>query len=82
MKTAISLPDETFERATNRARKLGMSRSEFFAQAAESYLDQLDSEALTKRIDEALETIGSIDSSSIEAVASGRRHLAAVDDEW
>lgn len=82
MKTAISLPDETFERATDRARRLGMSRSEFFARAAESYLDQLDSEVLTDRINEALETIGADDSSSLDAVASGRHLLGVVDEAW
>jgi len=29
VKTAISLPDETFEEATRRSRELGISRSEF-----------------------------------------------------
>lgn len=82
MKTAISLPDETFDRASDRARRLGMSRSEFFARAAESYLDQLDAEVLTDRINEALESIGADDSSSLDAVAAGRRHLGVVDEEW
>ena len=44
MKTAISVPDPTFERAARRASDLGMSRSEFFARAAERYLDELDAE--------------------------------------
>lgn len=82
VKTAISLSDETFERVTDRARRLGMSRSEFFARAAEAYLDCLDSELLTKRIDEALETIGPEDPSSFDAVTSGRHRLSTVDDEW
>ena len=34
MKTAISLPDDTYEQATRQARALGISRSEFFARAA------------------------------------------------
>ena len=42
MKTAISLPDDTFDRASQRATELGMSRSEFFARAAQHYLDELD----------------------------------------
>ena len=41
MKTAISLPDTTFQRATEKPRELGISRSEFFARAAEVYLDEL-----------------------------------------
>jgi metal-responsive CopG/Arc/MetJ family transcriptional regulator len=79
MKTAISLPDATFERATRKSRELGISRSEFFARAAEVYLDKLASHSLTREIDEALETAGS-DESSSAAVTAGRRRLA--EDDW
>jgi metal-responsive CopG/Arc/MetJ family transcriptional regulator len=34
MKIAISLPDETFERVAAASKRLGLSRSEFFARAA------------------------------------------------
>jgi metal-responsive CopG/Arc/MetJ family transcriptional regulator len=44
MKTAISVPDETFEKASRRAHDLGMSRSEFFSRAAARYLEELDAE--------------------------------------
>ena len=39
MKTAISVPDPVFERVDREAKRLGVSRSEFFAKAAERYLD-------------------------------------------
>ena len=55
MKTAISLPDSTFDRATEKSKELGISRSEFFARAAEVYLDELAGHSLTRQIDEALE---------------------------
>ncbi|MEA2243109.1 MAG: Ribbon-helix-helix protein copG family, partial [Solirubrobacteraceae bacterium] len=35
MKIAISLPDDTFRRVDDAARRLGVSRSEFFARAAQ-----------------------------------------------
>lgn len=54
MKTAISLPDATFERIERAARKLGVSRSEFFARAAERWLDDLDDEGATDAIDQAI----------------------------
>ena len=54
MKTAISLPDETFRRAEAAARRLGMSRSEFFARAAERWLDALDDDGTTEAINAAL----------------------------
>jgi metal-responsive CopG/Arc/MetJ family transcriptional regulator len=57
MKTAISLPDATFERVQRAARKLGVSRSEFFARAAERWLDHLDDERTTDAIDQAIEDV-------------------------
>jgi hypothetical protein len=54
VKTAISVPDETFRRADHAARRLGMSRSEFFARAAERWLDALDDDGVTEAIDRAL----------------------------
>jgi predicted DNA-binding protein len=80
VKTAISVPDRTFERATQRAHELGMSRSEFFATAAERYLDELDSGSLTEQIDTALARLDDTDDSADAAVGVGRRVLA--DSEW
>ena len=78
VKTAISLPDDTYEQATRRAAELGISRSEFFARAARRYLDELASQSLTRQINEALQT--SDDDSSAAAAAAGRNYLAAQDD--
>lgn len=79
MKTAISLPDETYEQATRQAAELGISRSEFFARAARRYLNDLAEESLTQQIDEALDVAG-LDESSAVAVVASRRRLAAEDD--
>ncbi|HLI35737.1 MAG TPA: ribbon-helix-helix protein, CopG family [Streptosporangiaceae bacterium] len=81
MKTAISVPDETFERASRRARDLGLSRSEFFARAVQRYLDELDAQSLTGQIDDALEHLGATGEAA-DAVAAGHRVLASVNDEW
>jgi metal-responsive CopG/Arc/MetJ family transcriptional regulator len=82
VKTAISVPEETFDRVCRRAAALGMSRSEFFARAAKRYLDELDAESLTGQIDTALESIDSPDESQEAAVAVGRRVLSAAGDDW
>jgi metal-responsive CopG/Arc/MetJ family transcriptional regulator len=79
MKTAISVPDETFEQVERRAGSLGMSRSEFFTRAAQRYLRQLDDESLTADIDGALR-LAETDDSGAAAAAAGRRVLAAEDD--
>ncbi len=81
MKTAISLPDDIFERASRRAYDLGMSRSEFFARAAGSYLDELDATSVTKQIDAALAGIGD-DESNDWAVEAGRAVLTEGTNEW
>lgn len=54
MKTAISVPDSTFERVEIAAKRLGVSRSEFFARAAERWLDTLDDDGTTAAIDAAI----------------------------
>lgn len=81
MKTAISIPDETFEQATQRALALGMSRSEFFTRAARRYLEQLDAESLTQQIDAAVAVMRDDDSAQT-AVAASRRRLARDEDGW
>ncbi|WP_313676703.1 ribbon-helix-helix protein, CopG family [Mycolicibacterium sp.] len=82
MKTAISLPDATFDRVCRRASALGMSRSEFFARAAQRYLDELDSQSLTAQIDSVVDRMDTPDEAQAAAVSAGRRVLDAMDDEW
>lgn len=82
VKTAISLPAETYERATRMARELGLSRSAFFSRAAERYLQQLQDSALTREVNEALETLGPLDESTRQAIEQGRRRLATIDGDW
>jgi metal-responsive CopG/Arc/MetJ family transcriptional regulator len=54
MKTAISLPDDTFHRVDRAAHQLGVSRSEFFARAAERWLAALEDADTTEAINRAL----------------------------
>lgn len=54
MKTAISLADETFERVEAASKRLGVSRSEFFARAAERWLNDLEDEQTTEAINQAI----------------------------
>ncbi len=85
MKTAISLPDETFDRASRRAKDLGLSRSEFFARAATNYLDELDARSVTEQIDAALQNAvqdAAHDDSNEAAVEAAHDRLFGADDEW
>jgi hypothetical protein len=82
VKTAISVPDDTFARAEQRARTLGITRSQFYTRAAQRYLEQLDAESLTRQIDAAIEMIGPEESNDL-ASAAGRRVLGQADEgDW
>lgn len=85
MKTAISIPDATFERVDKRAKALGVSRSEFYFRAVELYLDRLEEEDLTERINEALERGGQeAEDEAREFAEFGLAQMArhTADDEW
>jgi metal-responsive CopG/Arc/MetJ family transcriptional regulator len=82
VKTAISVPNDTYERASKRAQDLGMSRSEFFSRAAAHYLDELDSDSVTHQIDLAVTALGDADDSAADAVNVGRRLLTGSTDDW
>ena len=90
VKTAISVPDDTFARVERRARMLGMTRSQFYTHAAQRYLEQLDAETLAGQIDAALDMIGAaepgrrdLDEATELATAAGRRLLSEADeDDW
>jgi metal-responsive CopG/Arc/MetJ family transcriptional regulator len=79
VKTAISLPDDTFEQATKQAAKLGISRSEFFSRAARRYLDDLAEQSLTRQVDEAVQAAGP-DDSATAAAGAGRSRLSRRDN--
>ena len=82
MKTAISVPDDTFSEVEQRARTLGMSRSQFYTAAARHYLDELDEQATTDQINEALATHEGADDTAMAAVRAGRRRLSETDEDW
>jgi predicted transcriptional regulator len=57
MKTAVSIPDDLFRKADELARRLGKSRSQIYREALAEYLLRRDPEAVTQRMDEALEDV-------------------------
>jgi predicted DNA-binding protein len=50
MKTAISIPDKIYEAAEKVAKRLGVSRSEFYVNAIEEYLGKTSDENLTEEL--------------------------------
>ncbi|MDQ4502221.1 CopG family transcriptional regulator [Sinomonas sp. ASV322] len=81
MKTAISVPDQTFDRAERVARKHGMNRSQFYSAAAERYASELESEDLTAAINAAVDEANT-DGSARFAAAAGVRLLEEADEQW
>ena len=84
VKTAISLPDDLFDRSEKQALELGISRSEFFARAAKRYLDELESESITAQLNAAIDA-GAVDRELERDVTDhGRRMLRELtaDDQW
>ena len=60
MKTAISIPDEIFEKAERTAKKLGVSRSELYAKAIRDFVERYRRENLTEKLNEIYFTDESI----------------------
>ena len=50
MKTAISIPDPLLNSVERMAHRLNVSRSEFFANAAKAYIDQVKNQSVTDRL--------------------------------
>jgi metal-responsive CopG/Arc/MetJ family transcriptional regulator len=77
MKTAISLPDELFERAERVAAQLGIPRSNLYARAVEEFLDRHESEAITARLDAVYAS-----PTQAEPAISGAHDMVFRDVEW
>lgn len=82
VKTAISVPDGTYARVARKAHELGMSRSEFFARAAERYLDELDDPAVTKLINDVLTRVEDAQDANLAAAEAGRALVRETEDDW
>lgn len=82
VKTAISIPDDTFVRVEKQAAELGISRSEFFTRAARKYLAELEAESITARINAFLDAHPGVEGELADVLEYNRRWIAATDDEW
>jgi metal-responsive CopG/Arc/MetJ family transcriptional regulator len=78
MKTAVSVPDDVFERAERLARRAGRSRSELYSAALREYVARHAPDEVTEALDR---TVAQIDRPVDAFVsAAGRRVLEA--SEW
>lgn len=78
MKTALSIPDDLFERAEDFARRFGKSRSQLYREALAEYLCRRDPRAVTSVLDELADELGA--GSDAWLAEAGRRALGR--SEW
>jgi len=58
MKTAVSIPDDVFERAERLAKPEGKSRSQLYCDAVREYLLRHSPDEITERLNRAIDEIG------------------------
>jgi metal-responsive CopG/Arc/MetJ family transcriptional regulator len=78
MKTAVSIPDDVFEKVERLARRAGRSRSEVFSAALKEYVARHIPDEVTETMDRVCAEVGSQQDAFVSA--AGRRVLAST--EW
>jgi antitoxin MazE6 len=78
MKTAVSVPDDVFERAERLARRERRSRSDVYSTALREYVARHDPDEVTEALDAALSTIDRQNDGFV--ARAGRRVLET--SEW
>lgn len=78
MKTAVSIPDEVFEKVERFARRAKRSRSEVFSAALREYMSRHAPDEVTEAINRAIDEIG--DQTDEFVAAASRRVLEKT--EW
>jgi metal-responsive CopG/Arc/MetJ family transcriptional regulator len=59
MKTAVSVPNEVFEKAERLARSTGRSRSQVYSDALREYVARHSSDEITEALDRVIVELGS-----------------------
>jgi metal-responsive CopG/Arc/MetJ family transcriptional regulator len=78
MKTAISIPDPLFVAAERASRRLGMSRSQFYAKAVEAFVQ----ENRSCGIKEALDAVYGAEESELDPVLAAMQHASLKSEDW
>ena len=79
MKTAVSIPDEVFEKVERLAQRARRSRSEVYSAALTEYVARHASDEVTEAMDRVCDQVGGDDDRAFVSVAA-RRGLERV--EW
>ena len=80
MKTAISLPDRLFRSAEQLAARLGVSRSELYSKALDSFIERHRDELVTARLNEIYGPGGA--DSSLDRDVATLQHASLGHEKW
>jgi metal-responsive CopG/Arc/MetJ family transcriptional regulator len=78
MKTAISIPDSTFESAERLAKRMKLSRSELYTKAVSSYIQEHKSDNVTDILNE----IYAQEQSTVDTVIQALQLSSLPKDQW
>ena len=78
MKTAISLPDEIFSSAEKLARRMGLSRSELYANALRDFVEDHREDQVT----EALNIVYETRSSTLDPALQSMQSRSLPKEKW
>lgn len=83
MKTAISMPDDVFERVNHYAERHHLSRSEVFVIAANQLFDKESRESLSERVNASLASVTLTDADrELDEAVLGQSRRMAQEVEW
>ena len=78
MKTAVSIPDEVFEKVERLARRAGRSRSEVFSAALAEYVARHAPDEVTEAMDRVMADVGD----EVDAFVSAAGRQVLEHTEW
>ncbi len=78
MKTAISIPNDVFEAAEKLARRLGISRSQLYANAVSEFLRRHFSDDVTEKLNQIYDE----ESSELDSVTRTLQYAGLGKDGW
>ena len=78
MKTAISIPDEVFNKAEELSQRLGISRSELYTKAIANFIQSYRSQTVT----EALNQVYAQEESALDEAVVAMQFYSIGSEEW
>ena len=78
MKTAVSIPDDVFEAAEKAAKRLGVSRSELYANAVREFVERHRRDNITEKLNE----IYAADDAGLDPVLEKLQRSSLAKEDW